>query len=188
MDLLHSLLWTLRRPEPRTTTRTRSSRGSGRSTGGLSMPATCLTALSSNPVILTTVEHHRCTLGDWIGASAMRRSLVRATMLLPVSIFCWFAPVAHAGLDRYQDLIVADGNPRSELPKQGIRVTYLGTNAYLLESRSATLLVDPYFSRVGLLRVALNLRALPKRDLIEQICRPPDRRGHSHPRSHRSFA
>ena len=119
-------------------------------------------------MILTTVEHHRCTLGDWIGASAMRRALVRAAMLLPVSIFCLFAPVAHAGLDRYRDLIVEDGNPRSELPKQGVRVTYLGTNAYLLESRSATLLVDPYFSRVSLLRVALNLRALPKRDLIER--------------------
>ena len=63
-------------------------------------------------------------------------------------------------------MIVADGNPRSELPKQGVRVTYLGTNAYLLESRSATLLVDPYFSRLSLLRVALNLKALPKRDLI----------------------
>ncbi len=98
----------------------------------------------------------------------MTRALVRAAMLLPVSIFCLFAPVAHAGLDRYRDLIVADGNPRSELPKQGIRVTYLGTNGYLLESRSATLLVDPYFSRTSLLRVALNLRAWPKRDLIER--------------------
>ena len=138
------------------------------------LPAVCRCRLHvsprllRNPVILTTVEHHRCNLGDWIGASAMTRALVRAAMLLPVSIFCLFAPVAHAGLDRYRDLIVADGNPRSELPKQGIRVTYLGTNAYLLESRSATLLVDPYFSRMSLLRVALNLRALPKRDLIER--------------------
>ena len=94
------------------------------------------------------------------------RALVRATKLLAVSIF--LVPVAHAGLERYQDLVVADGNLHSGLPKQGVRVTYLGTNAYLLESRTATLLVDPYFSRMSLLRAALNLRALPKRDLIER--------------------
>ena len=93
---------------------------------------------------------------------------MRVTKLLPVSIFCLLAPVAHAGLERYQDLVVADGNLHSGLPKQGVRVTYLGTNACLLESRTATLLVDPYFSRMSLLRVALNLRALPKRDLIER--------------------
>ena len=91
-----------------------------------------------------------------MGAPAIARSLVRAPKLLLASIFCLLAPVAHAGLDRYQDLVVADGDPRSALPKQGVRVTYLGTNAYLLESRSATLLVDPYFSRMSLLRVALN--------------------------------
>ena len=107
-------------------------------------------------------------LGNCIGAPAIARALDRATRLLLVSIFCLVASVAHAGLERYQDLVVADGNPRSALPKQGVRVTYLGTNAYLLESRSATLLVDPYFSRMSLLRVALNLRALPKRDLIER--------------------
>jgi len=65
-------------------------------------------------------------------------------------------------------LVVADGNLRPGLPKEGVCVTYLGTNAYLLESRSSTLLVDPYFSRMSFLRVALNLRALPKRELIEQ--------------------
>ncbi len=98
----------------------------------------------------------------------MTCALERATKLLLVSIFCLLAPVAHAGLERYQDVVVADGNPRSALSERGVRVTYLGTNAYLLESRSATLLVDPYFSRMSLLRVALNLRALPKRDLIER--------------------
>ena len=98
----------------------------------------------------------------------MTRALVRATKLVAVWIFCYLVPAAHAGLERYQDLVLADGNLHSGLPKQGVRVTYLGTNAYLLESRSATLLVDPYFSRMSLLRVALNLRALPKRDLIER--------------------
>jgi L-ascorbate metabolism protein UlaG (beta-lactamase superfamily) len=107
-------------------------------------------------------------LGDWIGATAVKRSLVRATSLLLASIVCWLSPAAHGGLDRYQDLVVADGDLRSAPPKRGLRVTYLGTNAYLLESRSATLLVDPYFSRMSLLRVALNLRALPKRELIER--------------------
>ena len=107
-------------------------------------------------------------IGDWMGAPATARALARAPKLLLASIFCLLGPVAHAGLDRYQDLVVADGNPRAALPKHGVRVTYLGTNAYLLESRSATLLVDPYFSRMSFLRVALDLRALPKRDLIER--------------------
>jgi L-ascorbate metabolism protein UlaG (beta-lactamase superfamily) len=43
-------------------------------------------------------------------------------------------------------------------PTAGVRVTYLGTNGYLLESRGCTLLIDPYFTRTGLPVAALNLR------------------------------
>jgi L-ascorbate metabolism protein UlaG (beta-lactamase superfamily) len=41
-------------------------------------------------------------------------------------------------------------------PMSGVRVTYLGTNGYLLEARDAAILIDPYFSRIGLAAVALN--------------------------------
>ncbi len=46
-------------------------------------------------------------------------------------------------------------------PAAGVRVTYLGTNGYLLESRGCTLLIDPYFTRVGFSASALNLRIAP---------------------------
>ena len=35
-------------------------------------------------------------------------------------------------------------------------MTYLGTNGYLFESIDSAILIDPYFSRIGLLPVALN--------------------------------
>jgi len=108
------------------------------------------------------------TFGSPDGYALKRRKLVRATRLLLASILCMAAPVAQAGLDRYRSLIVADEDPCAPLPKRGVRVTYLGTNAYLLESREATLLIDPYFSRVSLFRAALNLRAVSNRNLIER--------------------
>ena len=83
---------------------------------------------------------------------------------------------AWAGLDRYSDLVVSDREPRRQLPPRGVRVTYLGTNGYLLEARGATLLVDPYFSRVGLGRIALNLKLRPSADrLAAGMARLPKR-------------
>lgn len=55
------------------------------------------------------------------------------------------AHVALAGLDDYPQLLVADPSPT----RGGIRVTYLGVNGYQLESGGHVLLVDPYFSRLG---------------------------------------
>jgi L-ascorbate metabolism protein UlaG (beta-lactamase superfamily) len=43
----------------------------------------------------------------------------------------------------------------------GVRVTYLGTNGYQFEFKGHALLVDPYFSRVDLLSVALGSRIEP---------------------------
>ena len=74
----------------------------------------------------------------------------------------------HAGLQRYRDFIVADQEVSFAPPKTGVRITYLGTNAYLLQSRDAALLIDPYFSRVGLFRAALNLPVASRRDLTER--------------------
>lgn len=52
-------------------------------------------------------------------------------------------------------------------PARGVRITYLGTNGYLLESRGASLLVDPYFSRASFSRVALNLPVRSDPRLVE---------------------
>ena len=60
------------------------------------------------------------------------------------------APIAH--------LVVAD-SPGAV--RDGVRVTYLGTNGYQFEFKGHALLVDPYFSRVDLLSVALGSRIQP---------------------------
>ena len=53
------------------------------------------------------------------------------------------------GLDHHRALVVAD--PAGSTPSLGkIRLTYLGTNGYRFETGKHALLIDPYFSRVGL--------------------------------------
>ena len=49
-----------------------------------------------------------------------------------------------------------------------MRVTYLGTNGYQFESQGHALLVDPYFSRVDLLSVALGSRLQPDTSRIAE--------------------
>ncbi len=71
---------------------------------------------------------------------------------------------ALGGLDAYRPYIVADRSTSPARPLRGVRVTYLGTNAYLLESRTGTVLIDPYFSRVGLGRVLLELPIGPDQE------------------------
>jgi len=68
------------------------------------------------------------------------------------------AQIAHAGLEKYSTLVVADKYPFTEPEPHTIRVTYLGVNGFQFESTGHALLVDPYFSRVGLLPAALNQR------------------------------
>lgn len=67
------------------------------------------------------------------------------------------------GLDRYRDLVVADAPDTKR--QGGVRITYLGTNGYQLETGGRVLLVDPYLTRAGLGRVALGLplRSDPER-------------------------
>ncbi len=69
-----------------------------------------------------------------------------------------FAQFAYAGLEKYSSLIVADKYPSSSAPTDSIRVTYLGVNGFQFENGSHALLVDPYFTRVGLWAGALNER------------------------------
>src|ERR1051325_2710368 len=70
-----------------------------------------------------------------------------------------------AGLDKYSQFIVAD----SQSPHAaGISVMYLGTNGFQFRTGKHALLVDPYFSRVGLTQVAFGgkIRSDPSR--VEQ--------------------
>jgi L-ascorbate metabolism protein UlaG (beta-lactamase superfamily) len=62
------------------------------------------------------------------------------------------------GLEPYARLIPADSPGAA---RDGVRVTYLGTNGYQFEFKGHALLVDPYFSRVDLLSVALGSRIQP---------------------------
>jgi L-ascorbate metabolism protein UlaG (beta-lactamase superfamily) len=66
------------------------------------------------------------------------------------------AQIAHAGLEKYSSLIVADKNPNAPAPSNAIRVTYLGVNGFQFETGDHALLVDPYFTRVGLSAGMLN--------------------------------
>lgn len=72
-----------------------------------------------------------------------------------------------AGFGGHEDLVVADRETGEAIRPGSLRVTYLGCNGYLLESAGAAVLVDPYFSRVGLCRVALGLEIAPRRERVE---------------------
>jgi L-ascorbate metabolism protein UlaG (beta-lactamase superfamily) len=61
---------------------------------------------------------------------------------------------AVAALDRYSDLIVAD-SPNRPLDHESIRITYLGTNGYQLETAGHAILIDPYITRISLARAVL---------------------------------
>lgn len=74
-----------------------------------------------------------------------------------LAFLLFVAPCAEGGLDEYARLVVADEG-RS---RDGIRVTYLGVNGYQFETGGHALLVDPYFSRIGLSAVAFNQRVEP---------------------------
>jgi L-ascorbate metabolism protein UlaG (beta-lactamase superfamily) len=68
-----------------------------------------------------------------------------------------------AGLTPYAKLVASD----SRLSwNNGVRVTYLGTNGYQFTFKGHALLVDPYFSRVDLLSVALGSRIQPNTSRI----------------------
>jgi L-ascorbate metabolism protein UlaG (beta-lactamase superfamily) len=68
------------------------------------------------------------------------------------------------GLDDYAQYVVAD----AARERGGIRITYLGVNGYQFETGGHALLVDPYFSRVGLCAVAFNQRVEPDEFRVRQ--------------------
>ncbi len=109
----------------------------------------------------------------WASAfESLRRKIgLELKMLIFLCLFALANP-ALGGLEKYSSLVKADPSPTiSAPPRRGVRITYLGTNAYLFESRGATLLVDPYFSRQNLFRMAFKLRPVPQNELIAQWLR-----------------
>ncbi len=64
---------------------------------------------------------------------------------------------------KYRGDFVSD---KSTPSRDAIQVTYLGTNGYLFVCGGTTILVDPYFSRVPLGHVALNLPIKPDQNRI----------------------
>ena len=79
--------------------------------------------------------------------------------------FGFSTQVLGAGLNSFADLIVKDAGP---IPRNSVRVTYLGTNGYQFEFQGRALLVDPYFSRVDLLNIALGSRLQPNTTRITE--------------------
>lgn len=78
---------------------------------------------------------------------------------------------AMGGLEKYQAFIPPAAAAEDPLPARGVRVTYLGTNGYLLEAKDTTVLIDPYFSRMSLFRSALGLRTVGRPEFVEQWVR-----------------
>jgi L-ascorbate metabolism protein UlaG (beta-lactamase superfamily) len=81
---------------------------------------------------------------------------------MKLSLLCliFSAQTLCAGLERYSQLVVADSQSRAP-PGNGVRITYFGTNGYQFESGGDALLVDPYFSRINLSRIALGMPIQP---------------------------
>ncbi len=63
-----------------------------------------------------------------------------------------------------RSLFVADAGSRTDAA--GVRITYLGVNGYLFESKEGTLLVDPFFSRPPLSTIFWNRRLKPDKKRI----------------------
>jgi L-ascorbate metabolism protein UlaG (beta-lactamase superfamily) len=84
-----------------------------------------------------------------------------------VPFFFFLTLATHAfgtGIGSYTHLVVADSPGAA---RNGVRVTYLGTNGYQFEFKEHALLVDPYFSRVDILSVALGSRIQPNASRID---------------------
>jgi L-ascorbate metabolism protein UlaG (beta-lactamase superfamily) len=92
--------------------------------------------------------------------SIFRARLVRIIggQLRPFLLLFLSAQALGGGLGSHPHLVVTD-SPGAM--RDGVRVTYLGTNGYQFEFKGHALLVDPYFSRVDLLSVAVGSRIQP---------------------------
>ena len=90
--------------------------------------------------------------------------VIRRGMRCFLLLLGFTAQALGGGLDSYRHLVVADVRGQA---RDGVRVTYLGTNGYQFEFKGHALLVDPYFSRVDLLSVALGSHIQPNLSRID---------------------
>jgi L-ascorbate metabolism protein UlaG (beta-lactamase superfamily) len=84
----------------------------------------------------------------------------RALLLLLLTVSLSFA-----GLERYQQFVVADSS-KTQTQSGGVRITYLGTNGYQFEANGHVLLVDPYFSRIGMSKMLFAASVRPNEQRI----------------------
>jgi L-ascorbate metabolism protein UlaG (beta-lactamase superfamily) len=94
---------------------------------------------------------------SWTSSFRFRHSFVIKHSTIVISL-ALVAQGAHAGLEKYSSLILADKYPFSEPEPKAIRVTYLGVNGFQFETGGHAMLVDPYFTRGGFWPAALNQR------------------------------
>lgn len=87
-------------------------------------------------------------------------------MKLALFVLMLLAASTQAGWKQYGHLVRADRKTKEAAPSRGVRITYLGTNGYLFESRGTTLLVDPYFSRLNLFTLAFDPSIAPDENRI----------------------
>src|ERR1700740_509478 len=85
---------------------------------------------------------------SWTSSFRFRHSFVIKHSTIVISL-ALVAQGAHAGLEKYSSLILADKYPFSEPEPKAIRVTYLGVNGFQFETGGHAMLVDPYFTRGG---------------------------------------
>ena len=90
-------------------------------------------------------------------------------VLFSTALLCPHAAPA-GGLDRWREFVVFD--PGGVRKAEGIRVTYLGVNGYLLEAGGRALLVDPYFTRMPLGAVAFNAPIASDPKLVAEALGP----------------
>ncbi len=71
-------------------------------------------------------------------------------------------------LSTYEDLLVGGlAGTTSGEKSNSVKITYLGTNGYLIQSGETSVVVDPYFTRVGLRSTILNAAMTPSRQAID---------------------
>jgi L-ascorbate metabolism protein UlaG (beta-lactamase superfamily) len=85
---------------------------------------------------------------------------------LSLLILLFAAQSLAAALKQYGQFIVADASP-APARSDSIRLMYLGTNGYQLEYGEHLLLLDPYFSRIGLSSVLFNAPIRPDQQRID---------------------
>ncbi len=89
--------------------------------------------------------------------------------LLPLLLLLALSGKSWAGWKAHRDLVVADQAPGRRPAIGDVRITYLGTNGYLFEARDASLIVDPYISRIGLWATARNAKVSPDAERLRQV-------------------